>query len=233
MRAIDLINRAWYLTGIVPRGLKQVTAEQGTDGLFWLNQALIEKNITGRQIPYYTEYHFNFIQGQEDYFIPGLIQSDCITFSINAIRFSLYPKARTYYQGESRTNNVQSLPVYYYEQRINGGCKIKFYFLPAGNYDSTITGRFSLPSVLGSGDELDLVLDQYYQLYLMYDLAIYLCTLYQTPVPAMTQQKWASLSRNIGDINYTDFSIQKVSTLDRRGALNYAVANLGNGFTNA
>lgn len=232
MRAIDLINRAWYLSGIVPRGLKQVSAEQGTDGLFWLNQALVEKNITGRQIPYYTEYHFNLIAGQEDYFIPNLIQSDCITFTIQQIRFSLYPKSRINYQGESRTDNIQSLPVYYYEQRVNNGCKEKFYFLPAGDYPATITGRFSMPEVLGASDDLDLVMDKYYQLFLMYDLAIYLCNFYKTPVPQMTQEKWQSLSRSIADINATDLSIQKVSTLTRGGALNYAVVNLGGGWTN-
>lgn len=227
MKVTELINKAWILSGIVSRGLQQVSSEQGTDGLFWFNEMLAEKSISGRQVPYYTDYQSNYIKGQETYFIPNLIFSDAVTFNIGEIRYQLQPKLRRDYRGENRVDNIQSLPVYYYEERVNGGCNLQFYFFPVDAYVFNVTGRFMPRTDFTLSEELDTSFDKYYQLFLLYDLAIYLCNWYKAPVPPMTQLKWMDLSKKVNDINYQDLTRQSISTLGGGGALNYAEVNLG------
>jgi len=65
-----LITNAYYLSGIVSRGLETVTNEQLNDGLFRLNSFLAMKSADTGLIPYYQVVNGNFIAGQQQYFFP-------------------------------------------------------------------------------------------------------------------------------------------------------------------
>ena len=62
--AAELVNRAWYLSGIVGRNLETVSGQQATDGLFLLNTLLSFKATDLRLIPYYKRYQFSMVAGQ-------------------------------------------------------------------------------------------------------------------------------------------------------------------------
>src|SRR5690242_7261479 len=95
--ALELINRAYYLSQIVSRQLQTVTAQQVTDGLYLLNADLDYKSTDVRLIPYYRRYEFDTVQGQEEYFIEDLLLVDTLTFNIDTVRYSLIENTRMEY----------------------------------------------------------------------------------------------------------------------------------------
>jgi len=225
MNAQQLVNYAFYLSGIVARDLEQVTAPQCTDGLFWLNQILAEMSITGRFIPYYDHPTFDMVIGQEMYFVPGLVELDAIAFTIQSVRFPLKKINRKFYFGAPRVNNITSLPASYYTERVVGGTNIYIYFLPVDNYTAYLTGRFSFPSNLTSGQDLTTLFDQFYISYLMYLLAVRLCSWYTIPCPPIVLSQLERLEEQLPDLNYQDLTISKLSTLQKNNTLGWAAVN--------
>lgn len=225
----ELISDAWYLSGIVSRGLETVEADQTTDGLKLLNFLISRKSVEYRKIPYYQKYDFVAVPGQETYFIPNLVEIDTFTFFIQSIRYSITKEYRKRYWGSARAENIQTLPFSWNEERTLGGTNLYLYFFPDQNYPLQIWGRFSLGQV-ELFDDLETQIELFYIDYLRYDLCNYMCEFYNVDnTPAnITQLK--SYEKIIAEMSPYDLSMIKMSTLQRQHAINYAEINIGRGW---
>lgn len=229
---LQLINNAYYESGIVSRGFETVSGQQAIDGLQFLNDLLQDKTVENGLIPYYQEYNFTAVAGQEAYFIPDLINVDTFVFYIDTVRYQTENRARREYFGTSRADNIQSLPGSWHMERAFGGATLYIYFKPNTAYPLTLWGQFRLDEVAINQD-LSLTLDRFYINYLKFDLANRLCAEYNYTVPpgvANTLQKLEdSISKKSGPM---DLRLTKLSTLQRRGGINYGQVNLGHGWIN-
>ena len=231
MLVVELLNRALVLSGIIARDLEQVTGSEGPDALFWLNLALAEKSIDGVHIPYYGYQSFFTIIGQEVYFLADLITvPDAVTFNIGTVRYSMQRDNRMYYFGSARVDDIESLPVHYYSEKVDGGTNFNLYFIPNAVYEVKVKGKYALANVT-TDTELDGIVDKYYQLFLMFELAEYMCLWYKITLPPKTQDKLDSLRYKIADLNQMDLTLTKKSTLTRGPDLSYAQVNLGRGYS--
>lgn len=142
----QLVSDAFYTSGIVGKEFQQVSGEQQTEGLQQLNFLLAKKTADKSGIPYMLRYSANFVIGQEQYLIPGLINVDSMTFFIdsppatpiipppamatspipfvqgntNQVRYSMRQVDRKLYWDTPRANQIQSLPYQYYVERQLG-----------------------------------------------------------------------------------------------------------------
>ena len=227
---LQLINNAYYESGIVSRGFETVGGQQAVDGLQFLNELIADKTVDNGLIPYYTEYDFNAIIGQEKYFIPDLINIDTFVFFIDTVRYQTENRARREYFGSSRADNIQSLPGSWHMERCFQGANLYIYFKPDQAFPLTIWGQFRLQSVVINQD-LSLTLDQFYINYLKFDLAVRLCAEYNYTVPPGVQK---ALNKYVDDISKKsgpmDLRLVKLSSLQRRGGINYGQVNLGHGW---
>jgi hypothetical protein len=228
--AAELINEAYYLSGMVARDLETPTGSQLKDGLSLLNSLLSLKSITGRFIPYYQTYTFNTVIGQEIYFVPKLIEVDALTFNINTVRYPTTDLRRKRYFGTGRANNIKSLPVTRHLERTKGGTNVYLYFLPNTVYPIDLIGKFGLDEV-AYDDDLSETYDRFYIDYLGYQLARRVCALNTLSLPPETTAILDEYTQELRDMMPMDLSIQKISTLNRGSMFNYAYANLGRGFT--
>lgn len=229
---LQLINNAYYESGIVSRGFETVTGQQATDGLQFLNDIIEDKTIDKGLIPYYTEYDFFAVIGQEKYFIPNLIDIDTFVFYINTVRYQTQPRGRRDYFGTSRADNIQSLPGSWHMERCFQGANLYIYFVPSQNFPLTIWGHFRLQEVAINQD-LSLTLDRFYINYLKFELAVRLCAEYNYSVPPGVEKQFLAyedgIKKRSGPL---DLNLTKLSSLQRRGGLNYGQVNIGHGWTN-
>ena len=227
---LQLINNAYYESGIVSRGFETVTGIQATDGLQFLNDLIADKTVDNGLIPYYAELDFAAVIGQEKYFIPDLINIDTFVFFINTVRYQTENRARREYFGTSRANEIQSLPGSWHMERCFGGANLYIYFLPDQNFPLTIWGQFRLQQVVINQD-LSLTLDRFYINYLKFDLAARLCAEYNYSVPPGVQKALTQYIDNISQKSGPmDLRLIKLSSLQRRGGINYGVINIGKGW---
>lgn len=229
---LQLINNAYYESGIVSRGFETVGGQQVTDGLMFLNDIIADKTIENGLIPYYQEHNFTAVAGQETYFIQNLISIDTFVFFIDTVRYSTQPQGRREYFGSSRADNIQSLPGAWHMERTFGGANLYIYFKPDQNFPLTLWGQFRLSEVTINQD-LSLTLDRFYINYLKFDLAARLCAEYNYTVPPGVAKQLAqyedSISKKSGPM---DLRLTKLSSLQRRGGINYAQVNIGHGWVN-
>lgn len=229
---LQLINNAYYESGIVSRGFETVGGQQVTDGLMFLNDIIADKTIENGLIPYYEQYNFFANAGQETYFIQNLITIDTFVFFIDTVRYSTQPQGRREYFGSSRAENIKSLPGAWHMERTFGGANLYIYFKPDQNFPLTIWGQFRLSEVTINQD-LSLTLDRFYINYLKFDLAARLCAEYNYTVPPGVAKQLAqyedSISKKSGPM---DLRLTKLSSLQRRGGINYAQVNIGHGWVN-
>lgn len=143
----QLINEAYYASGIVAREFETVSGGESGDGLGWLNDIIGDKAIDSGMVPYESDYELNFVEGVETYFIPNLISIDTLTFVLQTVRYSMQYTQRNQYFGSSRVNQIQSLPFQWYFERKVGGGNLHIYFQPDQTYPATIHGIFRLPEV--------------------------------------------------------------------------------------
>jgi len=227
---LQLINNAYYESGIVSRGFETVSGQQANDGLLFLNDLIADKTVENGLIPYYEEYNFNAITGQEKYFIENLINIDTFVFYIDTVRYQTENRARREYFGSSRADNIRSLPGSWHMERCFGGANIYIYFKPNQAYPLTIWGQFRLAQVTINQD-LSLTLDRFYINYLRYDLAARLCAEFNYSVPPGVAKALDayqdSISKKSGPM---DLRLVKLSSLQRRGGINYGQVNIGKGW---
>lgn len=227
--ALQLITRSYYLSQIVARELQTVSDIQLADGLFLLNALLDFKSTDTRHIPYYKRYTFNAVTGQEEYFIPGLLNVDSLTFNIDKVRFSMNEFTRTQYFAISRVDGILSLPFCYRVERELGGSRIYLYYVPADTYVMKMEGKFALTQVALTTD-MALVYDLYYIEFLRYSLAEYICSEYGATFPDESKAKLNELQKKITAVSPPDLSIQNDSYFDDRGGMDWQVANLTTGY---
>lgn len=223
--ALQLINRAYYLSQVVSRSLQTVEGEQVTDGLYLLNALLDIKASDLHLIPYFNEYDFNSAQGVESYFVPNLVYADSVTFNIGPVRYSMIDMTRKGYFSTPRIDNVQSLPFSYRIERKLNGAQIYLYFVPADVYQMKIWGKFGLTDVELTTD-LSLTYDGFYIEYLRYALAEYICSEWGSSFPDEAKAKYAEIRKKLMMISPADLSIQKRTYFSRQPALDWQLVNI-------
>ena len=228
MNTLELITKAFYLSGILGRSFEVISDEQTSDGLDLLNDVLAEKSITTSYIPYYTHTTFNTVIGQDIYTIPGLVDLSNLTFNIGDVRYPMVRDTQRRFFGQGRVDNIQSLPFHYYDERQLGGMLIYLYFVPSQDFVMNITGKFSLQEV-ALFDDLSLILDRFYISYLKYFLAKRICDIYGQTFQSELMQTLIGLDAQINKLVGVDLSIPRNSQFNRN-RFGYAYANLGNGF---
>lgn len=227
---LQLVTNAYYESGIVSRGFETVGGQQATDGTQFLNEIIADKTLDKGLIPYYLEYDFAAVIGQEKYFIPNLISVDTFVFFINTVRYQTQNRGRRDYFGTSRANNIQSLPGSWHLERCYGGANLYIYFLPDQNFPLTLWGLFRLASVVINQD-LSLTLDQFYINYLKFELAVRLCDEYNYAVPPGVMRQFTKYEDNMKKRSGPlDLQLIKLSSLQKRGGINYGQVNLGHGW---
>lgn len=251
----QLISDAYNCSGVVGKEFEQVDGEQYTEGLGYLNSLLAKKTADKSGIPYFLQYDSNFIIGQEQYFIPGLIKIDTLTFFIsnppdpiivnpvpapptpgvaangNQVRYSLRQLDRKAYWATPRANQIQSLPYQFTVERQFGGASLYVYFLPNQTYQYQIWGLFSLNNVALNQD-LQLTLDQFYIDFLKFELADRICAEYDYNFPEGAARQLAEYQAIIDKREQRlDLTQQTISALTQvSDGVNYAWANLDTGW---
>lgn len=227
---LQLINNAYYESGIVSRGFETPSGQQANDGLQFLNDLIADKTVENGLIPYYDQHDFTAVIGQERYFIQDLISIDTFVFYIDTVRYQTENRARREYFGSSRADNIQSLPGSWHMERCFGGANLYIYFKPNIAFPLTIWGQFRLEQVVINQD-LSATLDRFYINYLKFDLAARLCAEHNYSVPPGVAKALAnyedSISKRSGPL---DLRLIKLSSLQRRGGINYGQVNLGHGW---
>lgn len=227
----ELVTRSWYLSSIVARGLETVSGDQMTDGLNMLNAVLAIKAADQRLIPYFEKYDFNSVVGQEKYEILNLVLPQTLVFYLSSVRYSMARSiSRIDYQGSARAEDVQSLPYQYYCERENGVMQLYMYFLPDQVYPFTLWGKFSYQAV-SLFQDLSLKFEQYYIEYLRYALAEYMCQEYGISFKPQNMQQLNKYEKQLINVSPIDFTLRKVSSMQRGNTLNYGQVNIGKGYT--
>lgn len=225
----QLINRACFLSGVVARGYEEVTADQLNDGLEMLNAIISFKTADQKLIPYFQEYDFTAVVGQEQYFVPDLVNAETFTYNIGPVRYACYPQSRKQYFGNYRVDNINSLIFQWHSERTFNGSNIYIYFLPSQAFALKLWGKFSLSDVTLYQD-LSLTLDLYYIEYLRYALAEYICQEYNLTFSPQSQQKLDEFERKLISISPPDLTQQKISMYQPNYSLNYGIINLSGGW---
>jgi hypothetical protein len=225
-----LISNAYYLSGLVSRQLQTVTGSQVLDGLDLLNALISVKSANTRLIPYFQQFDFTAVVGQEKYFIPGLLAIETLTFNIGPIRYSMQPKKRIDYWGSSRVDNINSLPYDWNIQRCLGGSNIYVYFKPSQDFPMTAWGKFALPQVTLNQD-LELLFDDYYIEYFRYALTEQICQDNNIEMQPGTVMRLKELESIIMYVDPPDLTNTNVMMYPRWNGLNYGIINIGRGWT--
>ncbi|MHB9161405.1 MAG: hypothetical protein ACYC6W_11070 [Nitrosotalea sp.] len=225
----QLITNSYYLSGVVARQLQTISGQQIFDGLNLLNAMLAVKSANVRLIPYFTEYTFNAVIGQEKYFIPNLVAAETITFNIGPIRYPIKPTKRIDYWSTGRIDNITSLPGAWNFQRVLNGANVYLYFLPQQTFPMVLWGKFGLPSVT-LGENLETVYDDYYIEYLRYALAEQICIDYNITLQPQAEKRLHEMESIIMQVSPPDLTMQKQSALGTIAAFNYGDVNFGKGW---
>jgi hypothetical protein len=225
----ELITRAFYLSQVVSRELETVHGQQLEDGLTWLNALLSLVSAKTKLIPYYQEYDFPAVAGQEKYFVPNLVQPELLTFNIGPVRYSTAYQSRKPYFGSGRVDNITSLPFNWHFERLLGGSNIYLYFVPDTNYPIKIWGRFGFTDVTLNQD-LELTYDEYYIDYLRYRLAVRICSEYGIQINPQAYEEMLELEEAMKDVSPPDLTLTKISTLHVEPGINWGDINIGRGW---
>lgn len=226
---LELINEAYYLSGIVAN-TSQPTGAQQKRALTLLNSLLALKTSDSRLVPYTSTYNFNAVVGQQTYLIPKLIYADSVTFNLNTtIRLALMQQSRKQYWGSYRITNLSTLLSVFNLEPAVGGANLSVYPLPNIAYPISIVGRFSLNAVTKFTD-LSAIFDGDYIFYLTFALSRYLCLRTNISFPPAAEMEYNKLEQLLKDKSALDLTVTKISTLDKGCGINYAIGNLRGGW---
>ena len=223
--AIELVNRSWYLSGIIARDQETVPGEYTTEGLFLLNSLLDFKSADLILIPYFKLYQFNMVTGQELYTIPDLYEIQTMTFNIGDVRYPMCEMTDVKYFGNGRVDNIQSLPFSWNLIRAKGGSELRVYYSPTENYVSHIYGKFALTDV-SLNQDMSLTYDGFYLEYLRYCLAEYMCNEWDVEFSAAKKKMLQTYEKKLTYIQPMDLTIQKTSVIGSHQPMNWAHANI-------
>lgn len=230
MTARTLITRAYWLSNVVSKGLNSLSGDQAIEGLELLNDLLNTQSMDSRTNPYYVKYTQNLTQDVEKYFIPDLIDVDCITFNLqgNVVRFPMMMQSRKQYFNTYRANNISSLPFTARFERVKGGMDLYVYFLPMQDFEITIMGKFALSEVTLDTD-MSLYYDRFYLRYLRYLLMRDICNEYAIDINPESEMEFMRIEKKLTDLSPPDLSANKINFSSSGTNTNWAIVNLSNG----
>lgn len=223
--ALQLIEKAFYLSQVTSRQLQKVQGYQIQDGLYLLNALLDVKGSDLRLIPYYTQTVFNTVQGQEQYYLQNQLSVETATFNIGVVRYEMQYQSRDRYFGVGRIDNVESLPFSYHFERAFSGGNIFLYYVPNTEYVVKLWGKVGLTE-LSIDTVLSQTYDSYYIEYLRFALGEYICIDYGQTFPSQAQAKLDEIRKKLMDIGPIDLSMKKINTLGKKQVFNWAYANI-------
>lgn len=226
-----LITNAYYTAGVLSRDFETISGAQLTDGLDLLNDVLGVKTANKKLIPYYNKYNLDAVIGQEEYFIPNLIDIETFTFFIGNVRYSSIEVSRRPYFGGARVNNIDSLPFSWHAERADGGMNLYLYFLPQQEFPLEIWGKFGLDEITNPLLDLSTVYERFYITYLKFALAEYICNDYQLTMQPSNLATLRDIETQIVTISPMDLTVQKASTFRRGPGMTWSQVNLGGGWT--
>lgn len=227
-----LINRAFYLSGIVAREFETISGSMFSDGLDLLNSLLDVQSANTKLIPYYKRYELQLQAGVEEYFIPNLYDVESFTFNINQVRFASQKLKRNDYFATARVNGITALPFSWHWERETGGTRLFFYYLPDSNYLSQLIGKFGLTDVVPTTDLND-AYDNFYIEWLRYGLAQYICDDYDIEFSPQKVSHMSRIARTLMNLSPPDLTMTKTGMISnsRRLGLTWAQANIGKGYS--
>lgn len=223
--ALQLIEKAFYLSQVTSRQLQEVQGYQIQDGLYLLNALLDVKGSDLRLIPYYTQTVMNTIPGQEQYFIANQLSIETATFNVGVVRYEMQYQSRDRYFGVGRIDNIQSLPFSFHFERAFGGGNLYLYYVPLDTYVLKLWGKVGLTEV-NLNSVLSGVYDAFYIEYLRFALAEYICIDYAQTFPPQAAAKLAEIRKKLLDVGPIDLTMKKINTLGKKQVFNYAMANI-------
>ena len=224
-----LITNALYLTGICSVGFQSPTSSQMSIGLDQLNFVLANKYYDTNFIPYFSEYEFTAVTGQEKYFIPNLVELDCFVFYIGNVRFPVQYFSRNRYQGTARADNVKSIPIRYTVERCKGGTNLYLYFSPYTTLEFKLWGKFA-PEEVELNTDLAETFDLFYIDYLTHELAIRLSNFFGIPLRPQLAITVDDMRNKLRDITMPDLSSNNISLFGNEQGAAIEYTNLWRGF---
>jgi hypothetical protein len=225
----QLIANAYYLSGILSRDFETISDTQAVDGLDILNDILAEKSISSALIPYYTQTIYQGVAGTKEFIVPDLVNETDVTFFIDNVRYKMIRDSQQRFWGDSRVEDISSLPFHYYSQRAVGGMQFYLYFTPDADYRFEITGKYRIETLTLDIDT-SFFLDRFYVSYLKYKLAKRLCDFYGHQFPGQLEPTLKGLEAQLNKMVGVDLTIKKPSNFSRGGNFSYGQANLGKGW---
>jgi hypothetical protein len=212
-----LITEAYNLTNIVSREYQTIDGDQLSLGLSLLNDFLAFESIQTQNIPYYQEYTFDTIVGQEKYFVPFLVDIESICFFLSNIRIPMSKKSRKEYFYTGRLEGLTIMPFTCRLERCFGGANLWIY--PLSNIPYTITAmvKYGLEEVTSYEDDLSLVYDRFYLLYMRYALAELICNAEGISIPPNVTDKLNNIRDELIETSPPDMTCTSISTLGVSG----------------
>jgi hypothetical protein len=210
MKVIEIINRAYIFSGINSI-LGETQPDQVSNGLFLLNHLLSLKNADDEELPYYQTIELTANAGQSEYFVPNMYSLDCMTFNIGDTRYSLKAVTRKVFFGNSRQDNIRSMPSEFYYEKVNGGCKVILYFSPADTYVLKFVGLKGFEPISNVDIELNDSLDISYQSYLILELAKHICLYMTISIPPLLANNLEEIKKKMKNNNAVDTSFGYIS----------------------
>jgi hypothetical protein len=140
-----LITNAFYLSKVRSKDFQTVGGDDITVGLDLLNEVLSELCINTKMIPYYTEYVTNAVVGQEEYFIPNLVEPFSITFNMDTVRYATSQLSRREFHGTTRIDDVTALP---FNTRMERTVDVSSVILYLSSMRSPIKQHISSPETI-------------------------------------------------------------------------------------
>ena len=228
-----LITNAFYLSKVRAADFQTVGGDDIARGLDLLNEVLAELCTNTRMIPYYTEYTTDAVIGQEEYFIPNLVEPFSITFNQDTVRYATSQLSRREFFGTTRIDGVLALPFNTHMERTIGGCNLFVQFLPSDTYPFKIVGKFSYDSftVADLTVNISLTYDLFMIRYLRYLLAKEICNFYGVPMSPQIEEVLQRIAGNLNDSNPIDLTSRSHDLYNDNNSINWASVNLGKGYT--
>ena len=229
--AAELLANAYHQAVIVTIDYTPLSADQLNIGLYSLNEVLSRVLIDEAIVPYWKEYDFELITGQESYDVPYLIDVETFVFFLDQVRYPITKCDFRQYWNAPKAITVQTLPIIFSQKRILGGTKVSVTPNPNQNYPATMYGSFGLTNV-SLFDDLSAVYDQYYITYLTALTARMLCVHYGVEVPSILRSHLFEYDQLIRKRSQPlDLTNSVISTFNRMSDINYAQVNVGQGYT--
>ena len=220
MNAIEVVRRAIYIAN-----LQNSSFPEEIDGLFWLNSVMSLKDIQKNLNPYYRKYEFISVANKPDYFIEGLIEPVTLRYYIKDIPYMLGYIGRNEYFGGSIIKNIPSLPQNWHAEKVPNGYIIYIYMTPNSEYKFELMGKFSIPKPMDETFDLSQILDEWYQIFLIFELSEVMCLNRNITFPPYAKSYLIRLRSQISNINKPD-STQKTLSVFNGSAPNSIMSNI-------